>query len=167
MKLSTMEENISDIQTEAHLTFKLDQETFCVSVNSVAKILEMTDITRVPESPHFMKGIVNLRGDILPVVDTRLKLGLEGASYSPKTRILVLDIESSEKKLKLGAIVDFAKEVISINTEEIMPPPGMEDYERAAYIEGIVNHDNKFIMILNINKLFAKSELNEMESAKS
>ena len=161
-----MEENIVDIPTDSYLTFMLDQETFCVSVNSVVKILEMTNITKVPESPVYMKGIINLRGNILPVVDTRIKLGLESIDYTSKTRILVLDIESQDKKLTIGAIVDMAREVISINSEEILPPPSLEDYERASYIEGIVNHEEKFIMILNIDKLFARKELEQMESAK-
>ncbi len=162
-----MEENTLEIPTESHLTFNLDQEMFCVSVNCVAKILEMTDITRVPESPAYMKGIINLRGNILPVVDTRTKLGLDSVEYTNRTRILVLDIRTGDQTLTLGAIVDLAKEVITINTEEILPPPSLEDYERAPYIEGIVNHGEKFVMILNINKLFAKNELEEMAEAQA
>ncbi|MDW3193437.1 MAG: chemotaxis protein CheW [Cytophagales bacterium] len=162
-----MEDQVTDIRTQAYLTFMLDQEIFCVSVNAVVKILEVPNITRVPESPAFMKGIINLRGNILPVVDTRLKLGLEEADHSPKTRILVLDINSANKILSIGAIVDLAKEVISVNTEEIQPPPSLEDYERAPYIEGVINHEEKFILILNINKLFAKNEIEELDNLKN
>ena len=162
-----MEEHSVDVSTESHLTFVLDKETFCVSVNAVSKILEMTPITRVPESPTYMRGIINLRGNILPVVDTRLKLGLDRVDPTVKTRILVLEIETEDQTLSIGAIVDLAKEVIEIPTEEILPPPSLEDYERAPYIEGIISHEEKFIMMLNINKLFAKKEIEEMESVKN
>ena len=157
-------EDQNEVATESYLTFKLGEEHFCISVSSVAKILEMTEITKVPESPDYMKGIINLRGNILPVIDTRLKFKLEPKEYDLRTRILVLDIESQNKVLTIGAVVDLAREVIAVNPDDILPPPSLEDYERADYIDGVINHNEAFIMIVNINKLFAKNELAIMES---
>ncbi len=160
--MEEIKENLEAV-TQSYLTFMLDKEHFCLAVSSVVKILEMTDITKVPESPAYMKGIINLRGNILPVIDTRIKLGMEPAEYNLKTRILVVDIQTPMKVLTIGAIVDMAKEVISIVLDDIMPPPSLDDYERADYIEGIINHQEKFVMIVDVNKLFAKSELDVLE----
>lgn len=157
-----MEQAVSS-STKSYLTFNLGKESFALVVDSVIEILELTTITEVPQSPHFMRGIINLRGNVLPVIDTRIKFGLPTVEDTLKTRVIVLEIKGKNGRLRVGAVVDVATEVIDINREDILPPPSMEDYERAEFIEGVIKKNESFIMILNAQKLFGTSEFEILE----
>lgn len=157
----------TEIQTQPYLTFSLGKEMFALNVDSVKEILELSEITEVPQSPHFMRGILNLRGNVLPVIDTRIKFGMPPTEDTLKTRVIVIDIEGREGSLHVGAVVDVATEVMEIDHQEILPPPSIEDYERAEYIDGVIQHDKQFIMILNAQKLFGSSELSQLDNAQN
>jgi purine-binding chemotaxis protein CheW len=149
---------------EAHLTFSLDKEIFSIPVEYVKEILEIGDVTNVPESPSFMRGILNLRGNILPIVDTRKKLSLAEAEDTKKTRIIVIELNSNGRAIKLGAVVDRAWEVVAFETNEINPAPSEEDYSRADYLSGVVRYNDQFVMIIDVEKLFGKKELQQIEN---
>lgn len=100
-----MSEN-NENQVNHYLTFKLGEETFASDVSYILKILEIQKITEVPKAPHFMKGVINMRGNVLPVIDARLKFGLTASPYTDKTCILVLSIEIEKETVEVGAIVD-------------------------------------------------------------
>lgn len=151
--------NLDKIEKESYLTFTLGEETFTVSIHQVREILEVQKITRVPNSSAFARGILNLRGNILPVFDTRQKFGLAPVPDTLQTRIIVLDINYNQETLQVGAVVDSALDVIQFSNTEVNPPPSMEDYKQATFIKGIVKIDEDFVMLLDVNQIFSPSEI--------
>jgi len=141
--------------TASFLTFKLDNEVFAINVNKVLEILEMKPITKAPKAPAFMKGVINLRGNILPVVDTRNKFGMEEIPFTIDTCIVVLNIDTGNESLLIGAIVDSVQEVIEIPEEKIQPAPGIGIAFKEEFIKGMGKVDESFVMILNIDKVFS------------
>src|SRR5688572_18397754 len=128
-------------ESNAYLTFSLGNEKFAIPVDRVQEIVEFGQVTKVPSAPDYMLGIINLRGRVLPLLDTRLKLGLTATERTLKTRVLVLDIpEAEDKNLQLGAMVDVAREVVEINNTEIQEAPELENLKTSAPITGIVNN---------------------------
>jgi len=144
---------------ESYLTFKLDDELFAVSVSQVLEILELKPITKVPKSPRFMKGVVNLRGNILPVIDTRNKFGMTDTEFSIDTCIVVLNINTGRDLILVGALVDSVQEVIEISEESIQPSPTIGINYREEFIKGMGKINDVFIMILDVDKVFTADEL--------
>ncbi|MDQ6761243.1 MAG: chemotaxis protein CheW [Bacteroidota bacterium] len=149
--------------TESYLTFKLDEELFAINVSKVLEILEVKPITKIPKSPSFMKGVINLRGNILPVIDTRNKFCMPQEDFTIDTCIIVLNINSANESLLVGAIVDSVQKVIDIPEEAIQPSLSMGAIYREDFINGIGKIDEDFIMILNIDKVFSAEEIAVME----
>lgn len=145
--------------TDSYLTFKLDTELFAINVGKVLEILEMKPITRVPKSPPFMKGVINLRGNILPVIDTRNKFAMAEATFTIDTCIIVLSIASETDTLLVGAIVDSVQKVIDIPDEVIQVSPSMGAMYREEFISGIGKVEEEFVMILNIDKVFSSEDV--------
>ncbi|HEX2968667.1 MAG TPA: chemotaxis protein CheW [Bacteroidales bacterium] len=152
-----MNENSSSIQT--YLSFKLGEEVFAINVSKVLNILELKPITKVPKSPDYMKGVINLRGTVLPVIDLRLKFGLPENQITVDTNIIVLNINKDGESLMLGILIDAVKEVLEFKTEEIAPSPTIGTKYNAGFIEGMWRVDENFIMILNIDKVFSIDEI--------
>lgn len=146
-------------QTESYLTFRLGSELFGINVSQVLEILEMKPITKVPKSPVFMMGVVNLRGNILPVVDTRNKFGLPEEAFTIDTCIIVLTINTGSDSLLVGAIVDSVQKVVDIPPASIQPSRSMGSIYREDFVTGIGKVDEEFIMILNVDKVFSTEDL--------
>ncbi|WP_333818904.1 chemotaxis protein CheW [Ohtaekwangia sp.] len=141
---------------QAYLTFLLGDEKFAIHVDHVQEIIELKDVTRIPDTPHYMLGIINLRGKVLPLLDTRMKLGLPSLPSTSKNRILVLNIrETDERVIQVGALVDTAREVNVIEQKQIQQPADVENYRKATAVTGIVNDQGDITMILDVNKVFA------------
>lgn len=153
-----------DIKINHYLTFKLGEETFASHVNNVTKILEMQKITEVPRSPEFMKGVINLRGNVLPVVDGRIKFGLKPTPYTDKTCILVLNILLENDQVEVGAIVDAVLDVIEFAEDDIKPSPGLGSKYKSDFIDGVMKMNDEFIMILNMNSVFSAREIIELKT---
>jgi purine-binding chemotaxis protein CheW len=143
----------------SYLSFKLGEELFAANVSKVLNILEMTKITKVPKSPAYMLGVINLRGSVLPLVDTRIKFDLPPAEYTANTCILVLDIELSGESVHIGALVDSVQEVLEIEEGDIQPPPSIGSKYKSEFIEGIVKVNSDFVMLLNMDLIFSSDEL--------
>jgi len=142
-----------------YLTFKLDNETYAANVSKVLNILEISKITKVPKSPDYMKGVINLRGTVLPLIDTRIKFGLTETMYTTNTCILVLDITISEELVQIGALVDGVSEVLKIESNQIFSPPKMGSKYHSEFISGMYKaEDEQFIMILDMDKVFSNEE---------
>ena len=143
----------------SYLTFKLNDELFAANVAKVLNILEMTKITEVPKAPGYMKGVINLRGTVLPVVDTKIKFDMGVTKFTTNTCILVLDIEIDNESVHVGAIVDSVQEVLEFDENQIQPPPSIGSKYRSEFIEGMVKYNDDFIMILNMDLVFSLDEL--------
>jgi purine-binding chemotaxis protein CheW len=152
--------------SNAYLTFALGDEKFAIPVDNVQEVVELGQVTKVPNAPHYMLGIINLRGQILPLLDTKLKLGLPATTKSKKCRIMVLDIPNGEdKSLHIGAMVDLAREVIEIAPKDIQNPPDVENLKASAPITGIVNNHGDITMIMDITKVFSIQEVKNINSS--
>jgi len=150
----------------AYLTFVLGEEKFAIPVDNVQEVVEFGQVTKVPNAPHYMLGIINLRGQVLPLLDTKLKLGLPGIVKSKKSRILVLDIPTEDdKRLRIGAIVDVAREVIEISPKDVQQAPEVDDLRSSAPVTGILNMHGDITMIMDIARVFSIHEVAKIKSS--
>jgi len=156
------QDNLSMINS--YLSFKLGEEEFAAHVGKVLNILEMTKITEVPKAPIYMKGVINLRGTVLPVIDTRIKFGMTATKYTTNTCIIVLDIQVDGEQIQIGALVDAVQAVLEIEKGQILPPPSIGSKYRSEFIEGVANIDEKFIMILDMDAVFSTEDVTDLLS---
>jgi len=143
----------------SYLTFKLAEEHFAINVLNVMHILEMMKITKVPQCPEYMMGVINLRGAVVPVIDTKKKFGQGEAVITSNTCILVLNLELEGQPLTIGALVDSVHEVEEIDDSQIKPAPSVGTRYKSDFIEGLHAMDEKFVMIVNMNKVLSMDEL--------
>ena len=146
-------------ETCQYITFRLGEELFAVNVNQVREVLEVSPITRVPTAPAHMRGVVNVRGKAIPVVDLRLRFGLPRGVDTVGTRIIVLELEMDGEALVLGGIADSVHEVIEIEPGSIDPPPRIAMRWRTEFIQGMGKRGDDFIIILDVNAVFSSEEL--------
>ncbi len=128
------------------VVFKLGREEYGVSILQVQEIKRMMDITRVPHSPDYIKGVINLRGSVLPVIDLKKRLDLPPADYNDDTRIIIVKVE----ELVVGLIVDAVSEVSTIASDNIEPPTSVTTGASAQYIQGVGKQDDKLLILLNL-----------------
>lgn len=147
-----IEEEIRDVNE--FLTFYIDNEEYAFKIDQVQEIITLLPITPIPNSENFTRGIINLRGDILPVYDFRLKLEFEEKEYTDETIILIVKV----KEKKMGIIVDSVSEVIELKRDEIKPSPNIQQFP-PDYLLGIGQKDGKFIFLLNINEIFKQEDI--------
>jgi purine-binding chemotaxis protein CheW len=138
--------------------FQLGREEFAVEVTQVREIIRMQDITRMPKAPSFVEGIINLRGQIIAVLDLAQRLSLEAAERGPETRIIV--VEAGD--VKVGMIVDSVSEVMRINEDEVEPSPALAADVEAVYLKGVVKQDNRLIILLDLTRILATEEMMEL-----
>lgn len=156
--------NQQDNSKNSYLSFKVGSEVFAANVKCIRNILEMTKITRVPKSPEYLKGVINLRGNVLPVLDTRTKFGLEETEYTTNTCILVMDINIKNETVQLGAIVDSVDAVLEINDDDIKAAPNIGTSYKSELLEGFTKTGDDFIMIINTDRVFADDEILDFQN---
>jgi purine-binding chemotaxis protein CheW len=148
-----------------YLTFKLDDEIFTVDVSRVREILELKTIIKIPKTPDFMIGVINLRGSVVPVVDMRLKFGMEKTENTIDTCIIVMEILLGAERTVLGALADSVQEVIELEPGQIEPAPKIGTNLKTEFIKGIGKKDALFIIILDIDRVFTTDELSLVQAA--
>ena len=142
-----------------YLTFKLGDEVFALDISKVREVLDFTTVTRVPQTPDFMLGVINLRGSVVPVVDMRLKFGMSATEATVNTCIIIVEIDIDEETTVLGALADSVREVMEMEPDQIEPPPRIGTRLKTKFIKGMGKRDNEFIIILDIDKVFSADEL--------
>jgi purine-binding chemotaxis protein CheW len=153
-----MNENMIN-DTNQYLTFKLAEEVFALDITKVREVLEYTTVTKVPQTPPFMRGVINLRGGVVPVVDMRLKFGMEQTENTVNTCIIISEINIDEEVTVLGALADSVQEVIELEPSQIEPAPRMGTRLRTEFIRGMGKRDGEFIIILDIDKVFSADDM--------
>ena len=138
-----------------YLTFALAQEEYGLMVLKVREIIKIMDITAVPQMPDHIKGVINLRGKVIPIIDLRLKFGLEVQAYTERTCIIVAEVEVESRKVMLGIIVDWVSEVLNIAPEEIEPAPDFGERLDTAYMQGIAKIKGKVKILLDLDRVLA------------
>ena len=156
---------MSDNTTQQYLTFGLGEEVFALETGSVREVIELVPVTRIPKTPPFMRGVINLRGHAVPVVDLRIKFDMPSAQDTVSTCIIIVDVEIEGEKCHMGAIVDSVLEVFEMGSDQITPPPRMGTAIRPDFIHGMGKRGEEFIMILDIGKVFSPEELSLLDGA--
>ena len=142
-----------------YLTFALGEDVFALETGFVREVIELVSVTRIPKTPPFLRGVINLRGHAVPVVDLRIKFGMPSAQDTVSTCIIIVDVEIEGEQCHMGAIVDSVLEVFEMANDQITPPPRMGTAIRSDFIRGMGKQNEEFIMILDIGKVFSTEEL--------
>lgn len=148
-----------------YLTFRLADEAYGLEILKVQEIIGVMSITRIPKTPDFIRGVINLRGKVIPVVDLRLKFGLDKKDNSEKTCIIVVQVEkASENPVIMGIIVDEVSEVLDIKAEQIEPAPSFGVTVDTEFILGMGKASQKVIMLLDVDKVLSKHEIDTLNA---
>lgn len=146
-----------------YLTFRLAEEAYGLSIMKVQEIIGMMKITRVPRVPAFIRGVVNLRGRVIPVVDLRLKFGLEQIESTERTCIIVLQIKKGDQEITVGVLVDEVSEVMDLIDDQVEPPPTFGTQVNAGFLIGVGKVEEKVLMLLDIDKVLTTDEMTNMK----
>lgn len=142
------------LQVTQYLSFTLDDEIFAVDVARVREILEYKGTTRIPQMPDYLRGVINLRGSVVPVVDLRLLFGLSATQRSISTCVIVLEIKAGNETVIAGALADSVREVLELDPTEIEAAPRLGSHLKTEFIEGMGKRNDQFLMLLNIDRVF-------------
>jgi len=157
--------SISEItETRQYLTFKLGDEVFAIDVAKVREVLDLSTITKVPRTPDFMSGVINLRGNVVPVVDLRLCFEMSKTEKTVNTCIVVVEVMLAGESTIIGALADAVEEVIDLEPDHIEPAPKIGTQIHTDFIQGMGKRDAQFIMILDIDRVFSAEELSALHS---
>jgi purine-binding chemotaxis protein CheW len=152
-------------ETRQYLTFKLGDEVFATDVAKVREVLDFTTITKIPRTPDFMSGVINLRGNVVPVVDLRLCFEMSKTEKTVNTCVVVVEMLLDGEATVIGALADSVEEVIDLEPEQIEPAPKIGTQIRTDFIKGMGKRDAQFIMILDIDRIFSAEELSAVRGA--
>ena len=147
-----------DTQKDKYLTFHLAGEDYGIEIRFVIEIIGIQKITEVPDMPDFIRGVINLRGKVIPVIDLRLRFGMPQAEYTDRTCIIVVDVTTSAGELQMGIVVDSVSEVLNIKPEEIDPTPSFGTNLQTEYIMGMAKMDAGVKILLDINQVLNQDE---------
>jgi len=146
-------------EVRQYLTFKLDSEVYALDVATVREVLDFTTVTRIPRTPEFMRGVINLRGSVVPVVDLRLAFGMSATEKAVNTCIIVVEVRFDGETTIMGALADSVEEVIDLEPEQIQPAPQIGTSIKTDFIRGMGKRDANFLMILDIDRVFSNDQL--------
>ena len=151
-------QNVAEDEVLQWVTFQLDRETYGINVMQVQEVLRYTEIAPVPGAPDYVLGIINLRGNVVTVIDTRSRFGLQPAEVSDNSRIVIIEAE----KQVIGIMVDSVAEVVYLRSSEIDVAPSVGTEESAKFIQGVSNRDGELLILVDLNKLLSDEEWDEL-----
>ena len=151
------------IATGKYLTFTLDEEEYGIGILKVKEIIGMMDITTVPRTPSFIKGVINLRGKVIPIIDLRLKFEMGEIPYTDRTCIIVVEIDSEKGTILIGIVVDAVSEVLNIQEGEIEETPAFGTQLNTDYILGMAKTEGGVKILLNIDKVLSIEEISDLD----
>ena len=146
-----------------YLTFNLAKEVYGIRVLHVREIVAITSITAVPKTPRFIKGVMNLRGKIVPLIDLHLKFQMDSCDYTRETCVVVVEVSGTRGKMLLGVIVDSVRDVMDVTASEIADVPQFGVQVDTAYLSGMANTKNDLILLLDIEHVLSRDELTAVE----
>ncbi len=154
------DDDIGKVDHRQCVTFRLDDEIYGINVMLVQEVLRVTDIAPVPGAPNYVIGIINLRGNVVTVIDTRMRFGLPPKEMDDATRIVIIEAENQT----VGIVVDSVSEVVDVYSNEIETAPNVGNDETARYIEGVVSRAEELLILVDLNKLLSDDEWADMAS---
>lgn len=149
----------AEVDTDQYLTFILNEEEYGVDILRVQEIKGWDTVTPLPNTPDYIKGVINLRGTIVPIIDLRERFCLATAEYGPMTVVIVLKVISNDKTRIMGIVVDAVSEVYNVSDEDMKPPPDFGSVVNIEYVMGLATIDEKMIIVLDIDHLLTSEEL--------
>ena len=160
-----MEEQMETIgvsTTTQYLTFTLAEELFALDIAKVREVLDFTTVTRVPQTPDYMRGVINLRGSVVPVVDMRLKLGLPATEKTVNSCIIIVEVVIDQDRVILGALADAVQEVLELEPDQIEATPRIGTKLNIDFIRGMGRRNDQFIIMLDVDRVFSEESLAEL-----
>ncbi len=148
-----------------YLTFTLDNEEYGIGILKIKEIIGMMSITTIPQTPDFVKGVINLRGKVIPVIDLRLRFGMDSIDYTERTCIIVVEIDGPTGTVMIGTVVDAVSEVLNIKGEDIEDTPTFGTKLNTDYILGMAKMEGGVKILLDIDQVLSNEELNLLEKA--
>jgi purine-binding chemotaxis protein CheW len=161
-KMAEKERKVEKLQ---YLTFFLSKDLFGISILKVREIMEFGGITHLPMMPDFIKGVINLRGKAVPVVDLSLRLGFGKGELTKKTCIVIVEINSEDGQIEVGLMVDSVDEVLELGMDQIEPPPRFGSTIRTDFIQGMGKIETKFVILLESDNILSLEEISLLEGA--
>jgi purine-binding chemotaxis protein CheW len=159
------EYTMSDSLAGKYLTFILDNEEYGIALLKVKEIIGMMPITTVPQTPEYVKGVINLRGKVIPVSDLRLRFGMSAADYTDRTCIIVVEIQGEAATIQIGIVVDAVSEVMNIKAEEVEEAPSFGTKVETDYILGMANMDGQVKILLDIDRVLTDDAMAKVPHA--
>ena len=150
---------------QQYLTFMLDGEMFAMGILAIKEIIEYGELTTVPMMPHFVRGVINLRGAVVAVLDLAARFGRPPAPVTRRTCVVIVEVAAEDGRQDIGVVVDAVNAVLEIAPDQIAPPPGFGANIRSDFIEGMGKVDGKFVIVLNVNQVLSMDELAQIEHA--
>lgn len=147
------------------LTFHLDKEVFAIDISKIKEVLEFSTVTKIPRTPDFMCGVINLRGSVVPVVDLRLKFDMSKSEKTVNTCVIIIDVTHDDGTTIIGAMADSVKEVMDMDPSQIEPPPKIGTGLRTDFIRGMGKQQDHFVILLDTDKVFSSEELSLLQDA--
>lgn len=151
--------------TGHYITFRLGEELFAINVFQVREVLDMGPVTKVPTSPGYLRGVINVRGKAIAVVDLRSRFGLPAASDTPQTRIVVLELELDGEPCVVGGVADSVHEVIEVEASQLEPPPGLASRWRSETVRGMFRRNDDFVQLLDASAVFTHEALDAVSAS--
>jgi purine-binding chemotaxis protein CheW len=148
-----------DIETTQYLTFRLADEIYALDIGKVREVLDFGAVTRVPRTPDFLRGVINLRGSVVPVADLRLRFGMSMTEKTVNTCVIITEVSVDGEAVVLGMLADSVQEVIELDQKGITPPPKIGTRVRTDFIRGMASRDDRFLIILDIDKVFSSDDI--------
>ena len=148
--------------TKQYLTFNLDKEHYAIDVSNIREVLEFQTVSIIPGMPAYMRGIINLRGNVVPVIDLKMKFGLGKTEKKTDTSVIVTEIKLSDSEIVMGLLTDSVSEVVDMEADQVEPAPNIGTAIDSSFIQGMGKKGDEFIILLNINKVLSSDELSEL-----
>jgi purine-binding chemotaxis protein CheW len=153
------------VDSVQYLTFKLEDEVYATDIAQVREVLEYTRVTKVPRTPAYMRGVINLRGHVVPVLDLKLRFGMSRTEQTVNTCVIIVEVQIEGEKTIIGALADSVQEVIDMDASTIQPAPRIGTKLNTDFIQGMGKRDEQFVIILDIDKVFSIDELQSVKGS--
>jgi purine-binding chemotaxis protein CheW len=165
--IATPNESSAKMSAGKYLTFKLGPESYGIGILKVQEIIGMLAVTRMPRTPTYVRGVVNLRGKVIPVLDLRLKFGMEGRQDTDRTCIIVVQLQSAGSVITMGIIVDEVSEVLDVVASQIEPPPSFGMAVDVSFLMGMGKVGQKVVLLLDADRILMRQELEAIGSGEN
>ena len=149
-------------ELQQYLTFMLGSETFAIGILNIKEIIEYGNLTEVPRMPEFIRGVINLRGSVVPVIDLGARFGKQAGEVTPRTCVVIIEVQYEGEEHVVGVMVDAVNEVLDIPADQIEPAPSFGANIRADFIRGMGKVEGKFVILLNVNHVLSLDEMSSL-----